>query len=314
LRSWLVAALFAGVGRLSLPWALRLGGALGALAFHLAGRSRRLALAHLAIAFPELSEGERLALARRSFIHLGRCALEVAAWRRIDPILDRYVELPPAGERILKEALARGRGLIFVTGHLGNWELLARRISRAGVPNAIIARAGGDRRWNEMAARIRATAGVTTHWREDAGTGRAIIRTLRGGRALGLLIDQDTRVQGVFVPFFGRLAHTPRAAADLALRFEAPVVVCTSRRRGSDPLAGHLLDITEVPNPGPGEDREVAVASLTARCTAILEVAIRRAPEEWVWMHSRWKTRPERAEQVDSLASGMPKSLELSGG
>jgi KDO2-lipid IV(A) lauroyltransferase len=128
--------------------------------------------------------------------------------------------------------------------------------------------------------------------RDDPGTARAIIRTLREGRLLGLLIDQDTAVQGVFVPFFGRPAFTPRAAGDLALRFQVPVAVIWSRRRGPAPGDGHELSVEMVPYDPSSGDREAESVRITGACTALLEGAIRERPEEWVWMHERWKTRP----------------------
>jgi KDO2-lipid IV(A) lauroyltransferase len=186
---------------------------------------------------------------------------------------------------------------------------MARRVARAGIPNAVIAKAGADPKLNALAERFRASGGVTTLWREDPATARAILRTFKAGKALGLLIDQDTKVQGVFAPFFGRPAYTPRAAADLALRFGAPVVVATTRRRGSDPSGGHVVDVVEVPCDPAAPDREAEAVRLTAACSAVLEAAIRRNPSEWVWMHRRWKTAPPSA---GSLASAVPKSRELS--
>lgn len=310
IRSVLVRGLLALVSVLPLGPALRLGGAIGVLAYHVARKTRRLALEHLAVAFPEKAEVEREAICRAMFVHLGRSALELTSIRSYDARLEEYVALPQAA--LLAEVMARGKGLMFVTGHLGNWELLARRIARAGVPNAAIAKSGGDPRLNRLAERLRAEGGVTTLWREDADTGRAIIRTFRQGKALGLLIDQDTNVQGVFAPFFGRPAYTPRAAADLALRFRAPVVVATVHRRGPNPGDGHELELTEVAYDPDPPDREAEVVRLTAACNALLEDAIRRHPAEWVWMHARWKRRPPPSDAPQ--ANAMPKSVELSRG
>lgn len=310
IRSALIRAAAAVLSFLPLRPALALGAFGGRLAWHLAPRSRRLSLAHLAIAFPEMPEAERRRIGRECFEHLGRSAMEVAAVRSLDARLEAYVSFAGDGERLLHETLRRGRGMVFVTGHLGNWELMARRVARSGIPNTVVAKAGGDRGLNVLAERFRASGGVTTLWREDPGAGRAIIRTFREGKALGLLVDQDTRVQGLFVPFFGRPAFTPRAAADLALRFRAPVMVATTRRRGMRPGDGHLVEITEVACDPDAPDREAEVIRLTAACTRILEGAIRRSPKEWVWMHERWKTRP--AEEA-TQARAMPKNRGLSG-
>jgi KDO2-lipid IV(A) lauroyltransferase len=311
-RSVLVGAVIRLLELLPLGPALRLGGAVGRLAHRVAGGTRRLAAEHVAQAFPEKTEAERDAIVRGMFVHLGRTVLELAAIHSFDARLDTYIELSPPD--LLKQVMARGKGMVFVTGHVGSWELLARRIARSGVPNAVIAKANSDRRLNALLERFRKEGGVTTLWREDPDTGRAIIRTFRAGRALGLLIDQDTRVQGVFVPFFGRLAFTPRAAADFAIRFGAPVVVGTIHRKGPGPSDGHRLDLVEIPFATDPPDREAEVVRLTAACTAALERAIRQHPYEWVWMHRRWQTRPPDEAGAPTQAKGMPKSAELSGG
>jgi KDO2-lipid IV(A) lauroyltransferase len=311
LRSALLRLLVAALGLIPLGPALALGAALGRLAWLMGRKSRRRSLDHLAAAFPERSERERRRIAREMFVNMGRSAMELAAIRWYDRRLDGYVEL--ADPDLLRQVMARGRGVIFVTGHLGNWELLARRIARAGVPNAVIAKASWDAKLDERVARFRSEGGVTTLWRESPDTGRAIIRTLRSGKALGLLIDQDTRVQGLFVPFFGRPAFTPRAAADLAIRFGAPVVVGSIHRKGPGPGDGHRVELVEIPIPAHPPDREAQAVRLTAACTAALEAAIRRHPAEWVWMHERWHTRPPEERAESSQARPVPKTTELSG-
>ena len=311
-RSALIRLAIRLLGLLPLGPALWLGGAAGRLAHLLAGRTRRLALAHLELAFPEKPPEERARIAREMFVHLGCSTLELASIRWYDRRLDSYVELSPPD--LLRQVMARGRGMVFVTGHVGNWELLARRIARAGVPNAVIAKSSWHPKLDELAERFRAKGGVTTLWREAPDTGRAIIRTFRSGKALGILIDQDTRVQGVFVPFFGRPAFTPRAAADFAVRFGAPVVVGTVHRKGPGPRDGHVLEVEEIPFSPDPPDREAEVVRLTAACTAALERAIRRHPSEWVWMHERWRTRPPGEDRARGEANPVPKTAELSRG
>ena len=308
-RSALVRGAVRMASLLPLGAALALGALLGWLAWALAGKTRRLALSHLAVAFPELTEEGRRALARQSFLHLAGVAMEAVAVRRIDPRLEGYVAFAGDGERLLREAHAAGKGFVLVAGHLGNWELLARRIARAAGASATIARRSWDPRIDAMVAAFRQQGGVTTLWREDRSTGRAILKAFRQGMGFGILIDQDTDVEGVFVPFFGRPAWTPRGAADLALRFRAPVFVASTRRRGKSRGDGYLLEVEPVSYRPDAPDREAEVVGLTARCTARLEAAIRRTPGEWVWMHERWKRQPPTPEH----ASSVPKTRELSG-
>jgi KDO2-lipid IV(A) lauroyltransferase len=281
---------------LPLGAARTLGASLGGWAFVLARGERRKALKSLARAFPEQSDAQRQALARASFRHLAAAALEVACARALDRELERLVAWPPEDRRVLETALARGQGVVFVSGHVGNWELLARRVARSGYPSQSIAKETSDPRLTALVQDFRARGGVRSIWRGQEGAARAMLRALRGGEILGILIDQDTKVQSVFVPFFGELAATPRAAADLALRTGAAVVVGFCQREGR----GYRLSMEEVPVP-PAQEREAAVHALTAALSERIEAAIRRTPEQWVWMHQRWKTRP-----VDSAPQALP--------
>jgi KDO2-lipid IV(A) lauroyltransferase len=292
LRVWAIRAGLRLGGLLPFRLAWGLGGLLGRVAWWIGRRQRELALEHLAFAMPELSLAERRAIARATFLHYGHAAAEVAQLARIDRDLEAYVGWEGGSEELLREAHAAGKGLILVTGHMGSWELTARRIVRSGIPSTVVAARSWDGRLDDLVQGIRARGGVATLFREDAGGGRAILRAIRAGQGLGILIDQDTRVQSVFVPFFGHLASTPRAAADLALRFGCPVLVGGSRRRGPGPGDGYVLTAVKVEyDPSPA-DREAEALRITAACTARIEQAIRRAPAEWVWMHRRWKTKP----------------------
>jgi KDO2-lipid IV(A) lauroyltransferase len=290
------AAVIVAFARLLMALPLRiglgLGGALGRLAWALSSRLRRDMRASLAAAFPEKDEAERDAIARASLVHLGWIGGEVITMRRWASRLHEYVEAPPEVLATVERAVARGKGIVLVLGHIGNWELTCR-LSRLVQPNAVIAKRSWHASLDALAERSRAENRVGTLWRDDPVTGRAMLKLFKEAGTLGILVDQDIRdVQSVFVPFFGRLAATPRAAADLALRFGATVLVVTCHRRGPRAGDGHRLEATEVAyDPAPG-DREAEVIRLTAACVAVQERAIRRHPAEWVWMHQRWKTTP----------------------
>jgi len=271
---------------------MALGSLVARLAWLLAPATRRQMLAHLAQALPEQSEEERRAIARASLRHLAWLAAEVVSVRSYDARLEEYVAFAPGAEARVRAALAPGRGIVYITGHVGNWELMARRMARAGVPCATIAKAGHDPRITALLEEARTGGNVEVLWRESPSTARAMIRCFRQGKLLGILIDQDTQVQGVFVPFFGRPAFTPRAAGDLALRFQAPVLVGWARRRGPRAGQGHEICVEELDYDPEPADPEAESVRLTAAATAVLERAIRARPEEWVWMHERWKTPP----------------------
>jgi len=147
-----------------------------------------------------------------------------------------------------------------------------------------------DLRFHSLIVRFRAAAGVEVLVRDDPRFVAAVGDALRRNRVVAMLIDQDTRGAGVFVPFFGRPAHTPPGAALLALRARVPVVTVFIERR---PAGGHLVRVSPIPAELP-RGRE-GVRELTRRLTAAIEAQIRRSPAEWVWWHERWRKQPSAA-------------------
>ena len=260
----------------------------GAIAGALApwfGRAWRLANAHLALAFPERSASERAAIARAAFANLGRSFAELAKFGAVRRRLETYVHAE--GLEHLRQALARGDGLMAITGHIGNWELLAAYCSIVGLPVNAIGRRLHSPLLNRLLIGVRARAGVRTILRESPASSRAILRTLKRNEILALLIDQDTRGPRVFVPFFGRLAATPSGVAALARRTNVPVLPLFISRR---PQGGHLIQAYP---PFADVDRDWdTLESLTAAYTAAIEQHIRQHPTEWVWWHRRWRHRP----------------------
>jgi len=291
-RELRVRALFLALPLLRvLPlWA---GAALGRLAWYLVPRQRRLARRHLAIAFPEKSEAERARIGRESFANLALSALESARADRLD--IERAVEILPEDEALLRKTHGLGKGVVVVTGHIGAWELFARRIAALGIPCGTVAKEAHDPRITRLLEESRRRAGVRVFWRGAPLSARELLRFLRDQRGiLGLLIDQDTRVAGHFVPFFGRPAFTPRAAGDLAAHLGAPLMVGCAHRvaRGMHRVALRTIDVERT------GDRDADSFALTAAATQALESEIRASPAEWVWMHPRWQTQiPEIARE-----------------
>ena len=274
------------LSRLPRRTGIALGAAAGWLAWFLAPRHRRAALAHLAIAFPDRDPRWRARVGRASFANLGRSALELLALERLD--LARTVQFEPGSLETMVAAHAEGRGVVAISCHLDNWELLARSVAAAGLPVATVAREAQDRRLTALLERARASTGILSLWRNDPVAARAFIRHLRAGGVAAALIDQDTDVAGYFVPFFGREAFTPRAPADLALRMGAAVVFARICRVAP---GVHRIRISRLAPPSSG-DREADSRAVTAAATKIIEEEVRERPEQWVWMHARWRTRP----------------------
>lgn len=266
--------------------AVRAGALLGALGWALSSRQRRLARQHLAIAFPQWSARERDRVGRQSFANLGRAAAETALAGRLD--LRSAVQLDAEDEALLRSAHAEGRGVVVAACHLDNWELFARRIASLGLPCGTVAKEAQDPRLTRLLEETRRQAGLRVFWRGSPLSGREMLRFLKMGGILGILIDQDTSVAGHFVPFFGKPAFTPRAAGDLAVRLGVPMLFgCTHRL----PSGGHRLVLRRIDVPRTG-DREADSLALTAAATRAIEQEIRESPSEWVWMHPRWRTRP----------------------
>lgn len=270
-----------------LPPALWLGRRLGDLLYLALPRRRRIALANLAHAYPELPVAERRRLARRASQHLGMTLVELP--RLMAAPLDAIVaRIRLDGVEHLDAAMrAHGRALM-LTAHLGNWEILcaAHRLTDYGL--SVVVRPL-DAPWLEaVAAALRGRTGVEVI--DKRGALRAVLEALRRGRLVGILMDQNAaRREGVFVDFFGRPASTSRSIALLAVRTGAPIVPIFARR---NPDGSHQVVIhPALPAPA-SNDAEAAIVELTARCTVEIERAIRQSPEQWLWSHDRWRTRP----------------------
>ena len=271
------------VGQLPVPVALALGRSLGRGANAVMRQPRELAMAHMAMALPELDDAARRRLARDTFVHAAQAFVELPLTRRLLQRPD-YVRFD--GAEHLAAGLAGGRGVVAATGHTGHWELLAAAVAMR-FPVTVVARKVTDDRFNDLIVRFRRQSGCEVLLRDDPNFLAAARDVLRRNRILALLIDQDTRGAGVFVPFFGMLARTPPGPAILALRSHAPVVTAFIHRR---PEGGHQIHIAPVDlTAHTGRDR---ITTLTAALTTAIEAQIRRAPAEWVWWHERWRNQP----------------------
>jgi KDO2-lipid IV(A) lauroyltransferase len=276
---------------LPLGAAVRIGRLLGRWADRALVRENRKVVRHLRLAFgPEHTEEELRRTARDCFAHLGQSLFELLWLQRVKPgEIKRYVEMD---ETPIREALSKGKGLIFITGHIGNWELLGAAVAACGFPLQVVAAPLYDPWIDDWVVRLRSRMGVETVSRGEPDSGRRILRTLRENGILGILIDQDIDAEGGWVDFFGRPAYTPTGAAALAARTGAPVVVGYIHRiaQPEDHGIQHRVAVH-----GPwflDRDRDQSqVMAETQRFTELLEHGIRLFPEQWVWMHSRWKTQ-----------------------
>jgi KDO2-lipid IV(A) lauroyltransferase len=294
---YLVLRAAAGMlGVIPLWLALRLG-ELGALLVYLVDvPHRRVGMQNLALAFPERSLRERRRILRRSFLNLGRMAAELAHLPRLSP--KRLREMVRfEDEEWWREAVTweRSTGVLVLSGHFGNWELLVFAQGMRGHPVHMVHRALANPLIDRWLNELRARAG-TRMIRKSAGAG-GVLQALHERALLVLPIDQNsTRGLGVFVDFFGVPASTNAGMARIALRMDAPIVPVFIVRDGRG--ARHrvqVLPILQVERTGdPDED----VRRNTERFTAVFEEMVRRHPDHWLWMHKRWKTRPRGAPRI----------------
>ncbi len=260
----------------------------GSVLFQLDGRHRRLALRNLAAAFgTEKTPAERLAIARGSFRHFGALTADVLKLFRLSPARVQAL-LEVEGEDNLTGALAAGRGVLIVTGHLGNWEVAAAAVSRLGKLSVIARRLDNSALERELLG-LRRRFGTTVIYKKEAA--RRVLEALRAGEMVAILIDQNVlRREGVFVDFFGRPASTTPALAAFHLRTGSPVVPVFCRPTAAATYRVVIHPPLDLPSDGP---LEANVLKITQVSTKIIETEVRRTPELWLWFHDRWRSRPQ---------------------
>jgi KDO2-lipid IV(A) lauroyltransferase len=260
------------------------------------GRHRRVARSNLRQHFRDangqpLPEREVRRIARDSFRHLVRSAVEIIH-------LPREIErrgvldiISGGGREYVEAALAAKKGVFVITAHMGNWEVLGALCQELGVAFTSVYRPLDNPLLDRWVRSTRSAVGQKLVTKE--GALRAIVSEIKSGGMVVLLVDQDARSHGIFAPFFGAPASTIPTPAELALRTGAAILTGTSRRVGPGfKHTGAFDPPIEVVNTG---DREADVLRITTKINANLEAGIRLAPEQWLWSHRRWKTKPPAA-------------------
>ena len=271
------------VSMLPMPAVRSLGAALGRLAYRVDRSHRRIARRNLAAAFPARSETEQRELARAMFAHFGSLLLELLKFSTYTPE-QMLAAVDVEGEDRVREAYQRQRGVLFFTGHFGYWEIHALAEPLYARPISVLARPLDNPRLHAMLERIRTRTGNSVIYRD--GAVRKVLRELAANHGVALLIDQHLHTpDAIYVDFFGRSAATTSALAALALRTGAPVIPVFAL-----PLPhGRYRLVYEHPVDPPRTDTPDAVRAFTQRCTDVREMYVRRYPEQWLWMHRRWR-------------------------
>ena len=283
---WLLVKL---LGILPRGAARSLGAAIGAIAYRLLGRLHKTGLRNLEIAFPEKPASEREQILRRLYRNLGWLLAEFCQMPRYTRENTRDF-LRCEGLQHYLSARERGKGVLIVTGHLGAWELSSYYHSLMGHPMSIVIRRLDNPRVDRLVNGIRCLHGNRVLHKDDFA--RGLIAAMRSGETVGILMDTNmTPPQGVFVPYFGRPACTASGLARVALRTGAAVL--PGFMLWEDAEQKYVLRFgEEIPLVSTGDDEADALAN-TARFTSAIEDFVRRYPDQWLWVHRRWKTRPE---------------------
>jgi Kdo2-lipid IVA lauroyltransferase/acyltransferase len=279
----------AALDKLSMRRAGDIGEWIGALGYRPLGVRRAVVERQIRAAFPGLGESEVLRIARASYESLGRTTIETAllpAYSR-DQVLAMFERVD--GWDVVERAMGRGKGILFVSGHLGNWELGGSLVAARGVPLEAVTRRMQNPLFDRYITETRRRIGMSVI--PDAEAVKRVPRAMRERHAVAFLVDQGAvGLASTWVPFFGRYAKTPRGPAVFALRLDAPVVFGAALRQPSGRYVMHFEEV-RVERTG---DRETDVDAIVAAYTNTLERWIRRAPEQYFWHHRRWKhQRPD---------------------
>jgi len=266
-----------------------LGSALGRIAPYIARNEYNLAVEHLRIAFgSEKKEQDIRRLARETFRYLAMNFVDTARLIKINRKELHNISIPHNIER-MKEAFNRGKGGILLTSHTGCWEIMGAYLTSIEIPIAAISRKLYDPRLERMIMETREHNGMENITR--GSNTRDIIRTLKKGSILAILVDQDTKIKGTFVDFFGKPAYTATAPAQIALRYKIPIIPVFTYR---DTDHNHHICVKEPIEPKTTDYNDSDVNELTAHISKVMESFIREHPEQWVWFHRRWKTKMKK--------------------
>jgi KDO2-lipid IV(A) lauroyltransferase len=269
---------------LPLAAARPLGRSLGTLLWMLGAR-RSTTLRNLALVYPQRSAAERRRLARRCYRHFGAMICDTIAMSRLDPV-GLCERLTLVGWERLAEAESRGRGLLVLSAHLGNWEVAARPVGLYRGPFHVVVRPFNNPLVYRYMDRERERFGERQIAKR--GAAKQIFRVLREGGKAGMVMDQRVRPgQGIVLPFLGHPALVTPLPASVALRQGTPAVSIVA---WPQPGGRYRVELGEpILPPDGGERDDDVVAELTTRYLAALERDIRRQPEQWLWMHRRWR-------------------------
>ncbi len=252
---------------------------LGLCAYHVFRVRRNVTLDNLRNSLgQELDERELSKIAGRSYINIGLTFIEMLLMPKLRGKIHEYIDASEIG--IVKKASDRGNGVIMVSAHFGAWEMNGGTYAPAGLKMNVVAKSQPNGYIDKFINRNRELFNVKVV--KVGASIKHLITALRNGEVIGLISDQDAGRNGVFVDFFSRKASTVQGAAQLALKYNAPIVVTMTARTGPFRFKAIFREVDVLPDD--------TITTLTQRYTKIMEDIIRRYPDQYFWMHRRWKT------------------------
>jgi len=258
------------------------GARLGRIGYRLFGKNRRRAISNLELAFPEMCAKERERIALGVFEHFGRVAGDfLRSMVRTNEEVQASIEV--VGMENADRALAMGKGILAVTAHFGNWERLAHWFASTGGKITVVARDANDEGMQKQVQRIRSKAGIEVLSRGRST--RTLVNLLHEKQIVGLLPDQNS--EEAYLPFFGKPCGTVLGPAKLHQMTGAPLLPVYCPRIGP---AKYRLIIGKAIDPGKSQ----SVEEIMTKINASLEAVVREYPEQWLWMHDRWKSAREQ--------------------
>jgi len=281
---------------------LETAASVGSLFYHASGTRRRRAERNIAMSFPDWPEERVKDTALRSMQHMFKLFMieSIMSVRLVTPTTwTRYIRLGHVAP--LLDLLVRGKPAVFITGHCGNWELLGTAMAAIGYPMVALARPLDNPLINDWLLGIREARGtkIVTKW----GATPILQDTLHDGGRVGFIADQNAGDQGLFVPFFSRLASSYKSIGLLAMRYNVPIIAGCATRISN--RFEYELFYTDFIRPEEWAEQPDPLFYITARYNRAMELMIRRAPEQYLWLHRRWKSRP----RYEREGQPMPKRL-----
>lgn len=289
--SWILYAAFATtvwvLDHLPVGFTRFLGQCGGAVGFHLDTKNVARAMQNLAIAFPEKTEEQRRDILKASYLHLGICLTDVCHFRsaNAEDLLKNWIVRPPDCDEVMQEALAEGKGVIGIGGHIGFWELSGFLFPAMGYPSVCVANRLGASRIDAMVQRIRGRLGNLIVHQEGALI--QLFRALKHGKSVGLIMDHWGGNKAPLVPFFGKNTKTLDTVARMHRKTGAPIVCNLMIRRQDGKYIWRCKRI-RIPS-GEGVKEETHILAILMACNRDLENVIKDNPEQWTWMHKRWR-------------------------